>query len=63
MVSFGGVAIDFLSSLIVEDHGLPEDKKKSGEKIEENGENKDGEEAEIQEVEGNREKIDLEGQR
>lgn len=55
--------LTFLLSLIVEDHGLPEDKKKSGEKIEENGENKDGEEAEIQEIEGNREKIDLEGQR
>jgi len=56
----------FLLSLIVEDHGLPEDKKKSEGKVEapqENGESQDGEESESQEAEENREKTDLEAQR
>lgn len=57
--------LTFVLSLIVEDHGLPEDKKKSEEKGEvsqENGGIQDAEESGSQETEENREKSDLEAQ-
>jgi len=58
--------LTFLLSLIVEDHGLPEDKKKSDEKEETRQENVETQAESgpvIQGEEGTREKTDLEGQR
>jgi hypothetical protein len=59
--------LTFLLSLIVEDHGLPEDKKKSDEKEETRQENVETQaegETVIQGEEGTREKtLDLDGQR